>query len=91
LLVIVNKNFFSSRAINERKTRCRVVVDIIKEVTHLVTLNTSGGELVLVTCGTVNLLLARDETLRADRTLADHAAEALLVPLSGLIFHLLGT
>lgn len=58
-------------------------------MTHLVALNTPGGELVLVTCGTVNLLLARDEALCADRIPADHAAEALLVPLSGLVFHLL--
>lgn len=68
-----------------------MVVDVIKGVTHLVALNTPGGELVLVTCGAVNLLLARDEALRADRILADHAAETLLVPLSGLIFHLLST
>lgn len=58
---------------------------------NLVALNTPSGELVLVTCGAVNLLLARDEALRADRVLADHAAEAFLVPLSGLIFHLLST
>lgn len=55
----------------------------------LVALNTPGGKLVLVTSGTINLLLARDEALRADRILADHAAKALLVPLSGLVFHLL--
>ena len=58
-------------------------------VAHLVALNTPGGKLVLVTSGTINLLLARDEALRANRILADHAAKALLVPLSGLVFHLL--
>lgn len=57
----------------------------------LVALNTPGGKLVLVTSGTINLLLARDEALRANRILADHAAKALLVPLSGLVFHLLST
>jgi len=60
-------------------------------MTHLVALNTPGGELVLVTCGAVNFLLARDEALRADRIFANHAAEAFLVPLYGLIFHLLST
>lgn len=69
----------------------RIIVDTEKGVAYLVALNTPGGELVLVTSGTVNLLLARDEALRADRILADHAAEALLVPLSGLVFHLLRT
>lgn len=67
-----------------------VVVDTVKGVTYLVAFNTPGGELVLVTRGTVNLLFARDETLRADRILADNAAEALLVPLSGLVLHFLG-
>jgi len=68
-------------------------VDVITDAraTHLVALDTPGGELVLVASGTVDLLLARDEALRADRVLADHAAEALLVPLSGLVLHLLGT
>lgn len=65
-------------------------VDIVKEVIYLVAFNTSSGELVLVTRGTVNLLFARDEALRADRILADNATEALLVPLSGLVFHFLG-
>lgn len=64
---------------------------VVRSGSHLVALNTPGGKLVLVACGTVDLLLARDEALRANRVLADHAAEALLVPLSGLIFHLLGT
>jgi len=62
-----------------------------KGAAYLVALDTPGGELILVASGTVDLLLARDEALRADRVLADHAAEALLVPLSGLVLHLLGT
>lgn len=58
---------------------------------NLVTLDASGGKLVLVASGTVDFLLARDEALRSDRVLADNAAEAFLVPLSGLVLHLLGT
>lgn len=58
---------------------------------YLVTLDAAGGELVLVAAGAVDLLLARDEALRADRVLADNAAEALLVPLPGLVLHLLGS
>lgn len=64
---------------------------VARGAAHLVALNTPSGELVLVASGTVDLLLARDEALRADRVLADHAAEAFLVPLSGLVFHLLRT
>lgn len=56
---------------------------------NLIALNTPGGEFVLVTSGTINLLFARDEALCADRILTDHAAETLLVPLSGLVFHFL--
>lgn len=58
---------------------------------YLVALDASGGELVLVARGAINLLLPRNEALRTDRILADHAAEALLVPLSGLVLHLLRT
>lgn len=71
------------------RRECKVIADAVKGVAHLVALNTPGGEFVLVTSGTVNLLFARDEALRADRILANHAAETLLMPLSGLIFHLL--
>lgn len=74
--------------INEGETR-KVIGDIVKGVAHLVALNTPGGEFVLITSGTVNLLFARDKALRANGILANHTAEALLVPLSGLIFHLL--
>lgn len=78
------------RAVNEHETRCGVIIDTEKGVAHLVTLNTPGGELILVTSGTVNLLFARNKALGTNRILAHHTAEALLVPLSGLVFHLLG-
>lgn len=57
----------------------------------LVALNASSGKLVLVARGAIDLLLARDEALSPDRVLAHHAAEALLVPLPGLVLHLLRT
>lgn len=60
-------------------------------VLHLVALNASSGKLVLVARGAIDLLLARDEALSPDRVFAHHAAEALLVPLPGLVLHLLRT
>uniref|UniRef100_A0A0N8BCT8 Uncharacterized protein n=1 Tax=Daphnia magna TaxID=35525 RepID=A0A0N8BCT8_9CRUS len=48
-------------------------------------------EFFLVTPGTVDILFARDERLGADRRLAHEAAEALLVPLSTLVFHFFGS
>lgn len=56
----------------------------------LVALDAASSELVLVTTSAVDLLLTRDEAPRADGVLADHAAEALLVPLPCLVLHLLG-
>lgn len=58
---------------------------------YLVAFDAARGELVLVAASAVDLLLARDEALGADRVLAHHAAEAFLVPLSRFILHLLGT
>lgn len=57
---------------------------------YIFALNASGGELVLVAAGAVDLLFARDEALRPDWVLAHYAAEALLVPLPRFVFHLLG-
>jgi len=55
----------------------------------LITLDAPGGELLLVAGGAVYLLVPGDEALGADGRLADHAAEALLVPLPRLVLHLL--
>lgn len=57
----------------------------------LLALDATGRVLFLVAAGTVDFLLARDERLGADGRFADAAAEALLVPLSGLVLHLLGS
>lgn len=51
----------------------------------------ASGELLLVTAAAVDVLFARDERLGADGVLAHEAGEALLVPLSALVLHLLGT
>lgn len=59
--------------------------------THLVALDAARGELLLVAAGAVDLLLPRYERLGANGHLADAAAEAILVPLTGFVFHLLGT
>jgi hypothetical protein len=58
---------------------------------YLGAFDASSGELLLVASGAVNVLLARDERLGADRSLAHEAAEALFVPLPTLVFHLLGS
>lgn len=57
----------------------------------LLALDAAGRVLLLVAAGAVDFLLARDERLGADGRFADAAAEALLVPLSGLVLHLLGS
>lgn len=54
-------------------------------------LNTAGGELLFVAASAVDLLFPGDETLSPDGSLAHHAAETFLVPLAGLVFHLLVT
>lgn len=58
---------------------------------YLVALNAASGELVFIAASAVDLLLAGNEALGADRVLTDHAAETLLVPLPGLVLHLLGS
>lgn len=57
----------------------------------LLALDATGRVLLLVAAGAVDFLLARDERLGANGRFADAAAEALLVPLSGLVLHLLGS
>jgi len=51
----------------------------------------ASGEFLFVAAAAVDVLLARDERFGADGSLAHEAAEALLVPLSALVLHLLGT
>ncbi len=60
-------------------------------IIYLGAFDAASGELLLVASGAVNVLLARDERLGADRSLAHEAAEALFVPLPTLVFHLLGS
>ena len=59
------------------------------KTTHLIALDAAGSEFVFVATSAVDLLLAWDEALGTDWGLANYAAEALLVPLSRLVFHLL--
>ena len=63
---------------------CKVI-----RTTYLVALDAASGELLLIACGTVDLLLTGDEALGANGSFADTATEALLVPLTCLVFHLL--
>lgn len=51
----------------------------------------TSGKLLFIASGTVNVLLPRDERLGANRSLANEAAETLFMPLSTLVFHLLGS
>ena len=57
----------------------------------LAALDALGGELVLVALGAVDVVLLRDEALGPDGVLAGAADEALLVPLTSLVLHLLHT
>ena len=56
-----------------------------------IALDAARGEFLLVTFSAVDLLFPWNETLRSYRCLTDDAAEALLVPLPRLVFHLFGT
>ena len=56
---------------------------------HLTALNALCCELLLVALGAVDVVLLRDEALGPDGVLAGAAHEALLVPLAGLVLHLL--
>lgn len=56
----------------------------------LIALDATSSELVFVTAGAVDFLLTWDEAPGTDGVLAYYAAEALLVPLPGLVFHFLG-
>jgi len=58
---------------------------------HLAALDALGGELVLVALGAVDVVLLRNERLCADGIFAGAADEAFLVPLAGLVLHLLHT
>ena len=57
--------------------------------THLAVLDALGGKFFFVTFCTIDVVLLRDETLGSDWVLAGAADEALLVPLPGLVLHLL--
>jgi len=56
---------------------------------HLITFDTLGGELILVAGGAVDVVLLGDEALGPDGVVAHAAHEALLMPLPGLVLHLL--
>ena len=56
---------------------------------HLTALNALCCELLLVALGAVDVVLLRDEALGPDGVLAGAAHKALLVPLPGLVLHLL--
>lgn len=57
----------------------------------LLALDATGCVLFFVASGAVDLLLTGDKGFGTDGGFADAAAEALLVPLSGLVFHLFGS
>lgn len=56
---------------------------------YLVALDTAGSKLLLIAGGAVDLLLTRDEALGANGGFAYTATEALFMPLTCLVFHLL--
>lgn len=58
---------------------------------NLIALDTTSSKFILVATGTVNFLFSRNEALCTNGVLANDAAKTFLVPLSSLVFHLLGT
>ena len=62
-----------------------------KNWNYLGAFDATSGKLLFIASGTVNVLLPRDERLGANRSLANEAAETLFMPLSTLVFHLLGS
>lgn len=56
----------------------------------LVALNAASGKFLFIAASTVDVIVARDERLGANRRLADTAAETLLMPLATLVLHLFG-
>ena len=56
---------------------------------HLAALDALGSKLFFITFCTIDVVLLGDKTLSSDGVLAGAADEALLVPLSRLVLHLL--
>jgi len=56
---------------------------------HLVALDALSRELVLVALGAVDIMFLRDETFGSNGIFTGAAHETLLVPLAGLVLHLL--
>ena len=63
--------------------------DTIILITHLAALDALGSKLLLVALGAVDVVLLGDEALGADGVLAGAAHKTLLMPLPGLVLHLL--
>ena len=61
----------------------------MQSLSNLGALDTLGGKLVFVAPGAVDVVLLGDEGLSPDGVVAGTAGEALLVPLPGLVLHLL--
>lgn len=57
----------------------------------LVALDAPRGEFFFVTFGAIDFLLPWDEALGTNWNLANTAAETFLMPLSGFVFHFLGS
>lgn len=56
---------------------------------HLIALDTLGGKFIFVTLGTVDVVLLWYEALGSNRILTGAADKTFLVPLAGLVLHLL--
>jgi len=58
---------------------------------HLFALCAPRRELLLIARRAINIVILRNETLRSDWALAMRTAEALVMPLLALVFHLFHT
>lgn len=65
-----------------------VLVRYTTRCDHLFALGASGCELLLITSGTIDVLVFGYKRFGADWVLAEGTAETLVVPLLALVFHL---
>jgi len=68
-----------------------VLVGYTATCDHLIAFDAASGIFFFIALGTINFLFPRNEALGSNGSLAHTTAEAFLVPLSGLVFHLLST
>lgn len=62
-----------------------------KKKAYLVAFDTTSGEFLLIAIGTVDFLFSGDKALGSNGGFTHYTGETFLVPLSGFVFHFLGS